>query len=165
MSCTQGCYHTAIYQMFSIIYATPYPLIPNFSSSVLPPELPPYSFQSSNLNSSAPSKIVNRCVENTMLSYSSLPAALAFLCHGPKPPWNASSRECQKPTPSLIRRSNKYNRKLTSRQIPPLPIPLAEPILQQAPTLTRLRMALIVQFIQPIVVNTVFQLTPEHNDV
>lgn len=57
----------------------------------------PHSFQSSNRNSSAPSSIVNRCVENTIRSYNSRPAALAFLCQGPRPPLYASSRECQKP--------------------------------------------------------------------
>jgi hypothetical protein len=55
------------------------------------------SFQSSKRYPSAPSRTVNRSVVNTMLSYNSLPARLAFACHGPSPPLRASSLERQKP--------------------------------------------------------------------
>jgi hypothetical protein len=61
------------------------------------PNTPPQLTHSSNAYPSTPSVTVNLYVLNTMLSYSSRPAALAFLCHGPNPPLNASSLLCQKP--------------------------------------------------------------------
>jgi hypothetical protein len=66
-------------------------------ANIFRPNTPPHSTHSSNAYPSTSSVTVNLYVLNTILSYSSRPAALAFLCHGPNPPLNASSLLCQKP--------------------------------------------------------------------
>jgi hypothetical protein len=98
-----------------------------------------HSTHSSSLYPFAPSSTVNLHVLNTIFSYNSRPAALAFRCHGPKPPLYASSLECQKPASARqskpLKNAKTYNpcsnrTELISRQIPPLPIRLPKPILQ-----------------------------------
>ena len=56
-----------------------------------------FSTQSSNVQSFTPSPTVNRWLVNVISAYSSLAAALAFLCQGPSPPSLASSLLLHKP--------------------------------------------------------------------
>ncbi len=94
--------HTPLLTVTAFTAFTPTPTL-STPTHCTPKHHTPFIFQItqslhfSNRYPLAPSSTVNRCVENTISSYSSRPAARAFLCQGPWPPFCASSRECQKP--------------------------------------------------------------------
>lgn len=79
----------------------------------------------------------------------------AFIRIFPRVPETYYSSVFSSPLLSSRRNAGRTGAKLTSRQIPPLPpqIRLPKPILQQPPTLTRLAMALIIEFVQPLLIH------------
>lgn len=107
------------------------------------------SVQSVILHDLTSSSMTNLSVVNVISSYISRAAPRAFLCQGPVPPNLASLRLRQRPSITISNcPENKVKRKknkLTSSQIPPLPILRPKPILQQPPTSNSLLMRIGIQ--------------------
>ena len=109
-----------------------------------------------------------------MCSYKVLPAALAFACHGPRPPLWASSRERQKPVADQFASSPVHHvqlemerpcGQLTCGQVLPLAVALAEPILEQSTAGASLGMRPLVEQPKSLAVNVGLQLGAEDDHV